>query len=216
MRGGHDHALPCGQPVGLHDRRPLQGSQMGNGRIGVGERRRLGRRHAGAPHLLLGEDLRAFELRRSPTRPEDWHARCPQRVGHARAERRLRTDDDQPVAHARRVSRDCRRVQRVELGDGARHGRGAAVSRRDVNPSRRLVTCQAPRQRVFTGAAAQDQDVHAASLGCDEAPRPGRIHSGRALCCGPPGDRSEFTPGARYDASNRRIRTQSARNARTV
>ena len=129
-----DDALARGQAVGLDDDRRARGVDVGVRRGGVGEGLVAGGRDAVALHEVLGEGLRALELRRGLGRAEDAQAAGAEDVDHAGRERRLGADDGQrDLLGEREVG------ERVEIGDG---DVAAAAAR---PPCRR---CRAPRRRA--------------------------------------------------------------------
>ena len=138
-RAADEYALPGGEPVRLHDaRRPRH-------------RERLRGRHAGRPHHVLGERLRAFDPGRVCARPEDGDPVPPQLVGDARDERSLRADHDQ-VGVERQGQREqpvrvvgAHRMAAPERGDARVAGRGMELGQLRA-------AGEAPRERMLTRA----------------------------------------------------------------
>ena len=111
----HDDALAGGQPVGLHDGRPVERPNVRGGSVRIGDRDRSRRRDAGPLHLALREGLARLQAGRGPHRSEGWSPAGGQLVGHPGCERRLGTDDDEVVALARHVPGNRPGVGRVEV-----------------------------------------------------------------------------------------------------
>ena len=95
------HALAGGKPVGLDDDRRALLADIGLRRLGVGEAAIGGGRDVLARAEILGEALRALELRRSLRRAEDLDAGRTQIVGDARR-------PAAPPARPRRGRSTCR------------------------------------------------------------------------------------------------------------
>lgn len=92
---GDDHALAGGQAVGLdHDRRAFF-TQVGQGRLDLGEVLVVGGGDLVAGQEILGEGFRAFQLRRALGRAEAVQATAAEQVDHADDQRCLRADDGQ-------------------------------------------------------------------------------------------------------------------------
>ena len=114
-----------------------------------------------AAQELLGERLRALELRAGARRPEAAQPRCGERVDHAGHQRRLRPDDGEVdvlgrcQAHQRGavLGRDAD-VAHLGLGGGA----GVAGRHQHFGDARGRGAL--PRQRVLAAAGADDQDLH--------------------------------------------------------
>ncbi len=91
---GDDDALAGGEPVRLdHDRQFLR-RQIGLGRRRVAKTAIGAGRNGKLAAQILGEALRAFELRRRFRGAEDLEPGGKQIVGKSRDERRLRSDHD--------------------------------------------------------------------------------------------------------------------------
>lgn len=156
---GHDDALARGEPVVLDDVRGAEGVEgLGDllgGRADVG----ASGRDFGRGHDVLGEGLRALELRGLPGRAEDRDAHLAHGVGDPRDERGLRTYDDQVGTESlgegghRRAVEGVDRVQLGDLGDAG--VAGGAVQGTDVG-----VEGQGAAQGVFAGAVTDDEDLH--------------------------------------------------------
>lgn len=156
---GHDHALARGETVVLDDVGGAEGVE-GLGDL-LGGRTDVGTRggYSGRGHDLLGEGLRALQLRGLPGRAEDRDADLAHGVGDPRDERGLRAYDDQVDAeslreHGHRLAVEG--VDRVQLGDLGDAGvAGCAVQCADVG-----VEGQGAAQGVFAGAVTDDEDLH--------------------------------------------------------
>jgi len=146
-----NRTLPSRQAVRLDDARGARLVEL------------LGGRHTGRAQDLLGEGLRALDARRLRARPEDGDAGGPQLVGESGDEWGLGADDDEVDAEAAAESDEGVRVgcteavARAQLGD-------ARVSGRRVELAEKWTLRDLPRERVLPPAAADDEDVHAASL----------------------------------------------------
>ena len=120
-------------------------------------------RDAGRRHDLLGERLGALEPRGGRDRAEAADALGRQRVGEARDERRLRTDDDEvdPASRAARAS---------AAGSSAGASSTRASRRMPAFPGRaqhlgRLRRAQErPDERVLAPARADDENPHTAPM----------------------------------------------------
>ncbi len=142
-------AFAGGEPVELDDARQL----------GAVERPRV--RNAGSVHHVLGERLRALDLRGGGARTEHGDAAAAQFVGETRDERRLGTDDDEvdrgTRARVRRARRDRRRARdgrsRALRCRGCRALRGGRRQRRCARATTRArarvlpIRRQAPARR---------------------------------------------------------------------
>ena len=221
---GHDHALARGEPVGLEHRARAGGVQVAH----VGARPRPSRRPGTpgraavrTPAASATSWQNAFDVSSraaSPVRAEDGDPGRAQRVGDARAERRLRSDDDQLRRVRPRQRDDRRRVERVDGRDA--HVRLAGDRRaagRDQDLVDARLAAELPGEGVLATAAAEHEhpgrhDERHATL-AHAGRRPWRSGPPRALDrLGPLGpDRDEHDRDARRAP---RARTRSAARSR--
>ena len=163
QRHGHDHALACGQTIGLdHDGR-AHFVQVGVGGGGVRKHLKVRRRNAVALHERFGKSLGALELRCCLRRPKDAQAVGPKVVHHATGQRAFGANHgernlvfNRPVAQGGYVGNGQVFQAGVE--------RGAAVARRHINHLHFGGLGEFPGQRVFAATAANDQNIHSAAL----------------------------------------------------
>src|SRR3990167_1165172 len=157
---GDDHALACGQAVGLdHDRR-ADFLQVGQGRLDFGEVLVVGCWDVLACEEILGKGLGAFQLRSGGGGAEDIQLARTEQINHAFNQRRFRANDGQLHILFGEVSQ-LLNGQNVD-GDVLALGfnGGAGVARGDEDFLDALVLRHFPGQGVFTTAAADDQYVH--------------------------------------------------------
>jgi hypothetical protein len=110
-------------------------------------------------HELLGELLRRLELRSGTCRAKDPLAGFAKRVDDPRGERCFRPDDRQlDLLALGECDQRGKLCQRNVLD--ARLGRGAAVTRRDVDLLHALALCELPCERVLPAARADDEQLH--------------------------------------------------------
>jgi hypothetical protein len=156
---GHDDALARGEAVVLDDVRSAEGVEGLGGLLGGRADVGAGGRDSGRGHDVLGEGLRALELRGLPGRAEDRDAHLAHGVGDPRDERGLRAHDDQVGTEPLRERghrRPVEGVDRMQLGDLGDAGvAGGAVQGTDVG-----VEGQGAAQGVFAGAVTDDEDLH--------------------------------------------------------
>ena len=191
---GHHHALARGQSIGLdHNRRTL-GVDVSVRRRGVGEALVVGRRDVVPLHEGFGKCLGAFKLRGSLRRAKNAQPVGAEFIDHAGRQRRLRTDHGQLDFFLLRPF-----AQGFDVGDRHRliaHVVGRrAVARRHINLVHPAGLGQAPGQRVFAAATADDENFHAAAFirnlrptrRCDKSPgrRPGLPARQVVFACAP-------------------------------
>ena len=147
--GRHHDALAGGEAVVLDDVRRAERIEGRRDLVGGGAEPRVGGRHAGGGHHVLGERLRPLELRGRAGRAEAGDARGRDGVRDARDQRRLGSDDHQVGAELRRQRGDGGAGHRVDVVEGG-DGRDAGVARRGVH----LVDARVARQREGQGVLA--------------------------------------------------------------
>ena len=97
------------------------------------------------------------DARRGGRRPEDEHAACAARVGHARRRRRVGSDDDQIHSALRGDLGDRKRVGDVN-GDVLGEVSGAGVAGSDDDRHIGRIAPARPGQRVLASAGSDDED----------------------------------------------------------
>ena len=156
QRHRDDDALAGSKPVGLDDDRRALRADIGLRRLGIVEAL-VGRgRNAVGAAQILGEALRAFELRGGFGRPERLDARGREIIDDACGERRLRPDHDQ-IDLVGLAERDHRGMVR----DIERHAFGLARDARHC-PARTRVSSAAGESAIFQASA------------CSRPPEPSR------------------------------------------
>ena len=131
-------------------------------RLGAGGVREaaIGRgRNAELGAQILGESLRAFELRRRLLRPEALDSRRREIIYQTGDQRRFRPDDD-----------EIDRVVRAEADDGSMVGdgerdalgdlRNSAVPGRTIELGQQRAGAQLPGERMLAAAGADEEYVH--------------------------------------------------------
>jgi len=159
--GGHDHALPGRQTVGLHDDRTVGPLGEGGTRCGgVGIRGERRRRDAGLDHERLREALARLDARGLARGADDRHAGPPDRVADAGSDEIVGANDDEIDRRGSAMLLDARDIRRREVED-PREERHRGVARRDVDRRDARASREAPGDRVLAPAAAEDQAVEA-------------------------------------------------------
>jgi hypothetical protein len=161
QRHGDDDALAGRQPVGLDDDRRALFAHIGQRRLRLREAGVGPRGNGVVAAQILGEALRAFELRgglRRPERPDSGGVEIVDEAGH---QRRLRPDDDEADGHQPAEGDDRRMVGDVESRDfgDPRHAR---VARRDEKLRQQGAARQRKGERVFAPARADEKNIHGA------------------------------------------------------
>ena len=162
---GHDHALACGQTIGLdHDGCAARGD-IGLGRRRIGKARPARRWRTARIANLFGKGFGGLEPRGVARGAENQNACRHQRVCNASGQRSFRADDDEidrlldRKAHHRFAIRDIqRRTFRDFVDPGIAGGHDQAVAFR--------VLQHRPSQRMFAPATTEDQDVQLCRSAC--------------------------------------------------
>ena len=154
-----DDPFARGESVGLDHDRCAATVDVGVCRSGVGERLVHGRRDVVPDHELLGEVLGGFEPGRALRGSEDLQAGGAEGIDDARGERGLGADDRQ-----RDVLLAGERDEFGDVGDRdveeAVLAGGAGVAGRDVDTCHLRRLGEAPADRVFATAGADDEEIH--------------------------------------------------------
>ena len=151
-----DHALACGQAVGLHHAAATELRDRVARLVMRGDSERLGRVDASGLEQLLREGLRALHLRGRGTRAEDRDALLTQPVGEAEHERYLGPDDDEidaELLRERDLAIDVIDLDRVALT----HHRDTGVTRRGVHLEAVRARGDDRDERVFAPAGTDDK-----------------------------------------------------------
>src|SRR5690606_13319067 len=162
---GHDHALAGGEAIGLDDNGCAHLIDVGQGLVDVGEVAIGSGRDFMPGEKILGEGLRAFQLRRALARTEAGQLALGEVVANAGYQRRFRADDGQ--RHAFRLGK-VRQRGKVHHIDG--HildpvvDRRARIARRykDLIHTRTLRAL--PRNGVLTPTTTYHQNFHRVDL----------------------------------------------------
>jgi hypothetical protein len=109
---------------------------------------------------VLGEALRAFELRGRRRRAEGRDPFGAERVGEAFDQRLLGPDHDQPDGGVAAEGDDRGVIGRIEADDRGDPG-NPGVTRRAIELAQPRRLRELPAQRVLASATADHQDVHA-------------------------------------------------------
>jgi len=156
---GHDHALACGQPVGLdHDGGTLGAHMLARG-LRLGEMAIAGGRRARRVADCLGKALGGFEPRRRLAGAENRDPRLAQPVGHARGKRHLGADDDEINRLGLAEPRHRAAVENVERG-AIGDLRDPGISGCHDQPVAFGVLQHRPGEAVLAPATAQNEDIH--------------------------------------------------------
>ena len=146
-----EDALSGREPVGLDHARRSRLSELSSGR------------HPGGLQNLLGEGLRALDAGCSRARSEDRRSGGSELVGEPGHERCLRADHDEPDPKAPGKAQQRFAVFGLNGVTGSQRG-DPGISRRGMQLAEVGAVPDSPRERVFAPAAADDENVHAASL----------------------------------------------------
>ena len=164
--GGHDDPLAGGQGVILHDVGGTQVIEGGLHLIHSGAGEGAGGRHAGVRHHLLGERLGGLQAGRILRRAEDRDPVVEDRVGDARDERGLGTDDHEVDLLGGRASHDILRVQRIHRERAAqlfqRGVTGLDDKRHGMLGGGR--SYKRTGDRVFATSVTNEKNLHVSSL----------------------------------------------------
>ena len=146
-----EDALSRRQPVGLDHARCSRLSELISGR------------HPGGLQDLLGEGLRALDAGCSGARSEDRRPGDSELVGEPGHERCLGADHDEVDRKAPGEAQQRLAVVCLDGVTGSERG-NAGISGGGVQLVEVRAAGDPPGERVFAAAAADDEDVHAASL----------------------------------------------------
>ena len=112
-----------------------------------------------APHEVLRESLRGFQLRGGRAGAENFQSRRLERIGDPEGERVIRPDHREPDVPGFREVGEPGNVVRSERDIFAQL-RGARISGRAENFVDPWRPGEFPRERVLAAAGADDEDVH--------------------------------------------------------
>jgi hypothetical protein len=158
---GHDHALACGQTIGLdHDRRALRLHVIARRRV-VGEMAIGGRGGTRRVADCLGETLGGLKSRRLGPRAKDQQTRLAQPVGDACGQRGLGADDHEINRLGLAKPGHGTPVENIQRGAIRDFGDPGIAGGHD-QPVAFGVLQRGPCDAVFTATAAEDQDIHGA------------------------------------------------------
>ncbi len=156
---GDDHALARGQAVGLDDNRRAFFTQIGQGRLDLGEVLIVGGRDLVTRQEVLGKRLGAFKLRSTGGRTEAVQATAAEQVDDACNQRYFGADDGQRNVLFSEIRQllQCQNVDGHVFAFGL--DRRARIARCDKHLLHAWVLGDFPCQGVFTTAAANDQNI---------------------------------------------------------
>ena len=157
--GGDHHALAGGKPVRLHDDRHAVIAHIGLGRLRIGEAAVGGGGNAELGAEILGEGLRAFELRGGLARSEGLDAGRRQIVDEAGDEGRFRPDHDEIDLHHPAEIDHRSMIRHVEHHIGAVL-RGAGIAGSDEKLVAERARREAAGQSMFPSAGPDEKNVH--------------------------------------------------------
>ncbi len=157
---GDDHALAGRQAVGLDNDRCALFAQIGQRRFDFGEVLIVGGRDGVTRQEILGEGLRAFQLRGGSGGAEDVQPARAEQIDHAFDQRRFRSDDGQLHVGRGKVRQllDGQHVDGDVLALG--FSGGACVAGGYVYLGNAWVLRDLPGQGMLAAAATDDQYVH--------------------------------------------------------
>ena len=163
QRQRHHDALARSKSVGLdHDRCALA-IKVSVRRSGFGESFIVGRRNAVALHEGFGKSLGTFQLSGGATRSKYPQAMLAKLIHHTRRQWPLRTHHSESDLVGQRPRAEFLNGSDIHVLIPAVRG-GASVARCQINFLHPGRLRQLPRQRMFTTAAADDENLHVASL----------------------------------------------------
>ncbi len=161
---GNDHTFAGGQAVGLDHDRCAFFTQIGQGRLDLGEVPVIGGRDLVAGQEILGESLGAFQLGGTGGWPEAVQATGTEQVDDTGYQWHFRADDGQGDVFLGKVGKLLQRqdVDGDVLAFGFDGGAGVAGGNEDFLDTR--VLRHFPGQGMFTATAADDQNIHFKNL----------------------------------------------------
>ena len=154
-----DDAFAGGEPIGLDDDGRAARMDIFLRGVGIAElrRRRGGDRIGGAE--ILGEALRAFELRGGLARPESLDAGFGQSIDQPGDERHLWPNDDEAHVHHPAEIDHRLRIRRIER-NAACDRANAGIARRGIELAQEWTFGDLIGERMFAPAGADEKDVH--------------------------------------------------------
>ena len=153
--GGDDHPLASSQPVVLDDVRRAEGIERRGGLLRGLAHPRVGGRHSGGAHHVLGEGLRPLQPGGRGGRTEAVDPSLAYRIRDPCDEGRLGTDHQQVSSGLPGQGDDRLRVAGIDIVQGAQAGQ-PRIPRRDVQGL--SGGSQGPAQGMFTPAEAKKQN----------------------------------------------------------
>ena len=168
---GDDDALARRESVRLDDDGRTLGFDVGARGGSIGKHLILRRRDAVLLHEVFGKCLRTLNIRRELRGAECLDSLRRQCVDNAARKRRLRADDDEIDAVLLGKSDDCRIVRRRDLRYAFGDCCHARIAWNRIEFFRLRTILELPCERMFTPAAADDQNSHLVAPISQSAPK---------------------------------------------